>query len=67
MAVASRVSPGVKAVVAVACGKELRQGVLGVFPKAVLGVVNLWPHGPCKDTDVALEAVEEAIRWFLRE
>jgi len=59
--------PDVKAVVAVACSKELRQGMLSSFPKAVIGVVNTWPNGPCKDTDVDLGEVEEAIRWFLRE
>jgi len=57
----------VKAVVAIACNKELRQGILASFPKAVLGVINRWPRGPCKDTDVDLEAVEGAIQWFLRK
>jgi hypothetical protein len=59
--------PDVRAVVAVACNAELRQGVVAAFPKAVLGVVNRWPKGPCKDTDVEVEAVERAIRWFLRK
>ena len=55
----------VHAVVAVACGLELKQGMLKSFPKAVLGVVNLRPHGPCVDTDVEVEQVETAVRWFL--
>ncbi len=59
--------PNVRAVVAVACNTELRQGILAAFPKAVTGVVNRWPKGPCKDTDVDVEQVEEAIRWFLRK
>ena len=59
--------PDVKAVVAVACSKELRQGILAAFPKAVIGVVNLWPKEPCKDTDVDTAEVERAIDWFLRE
>ena len=59
--------PDVRAVVAVACNTELRQGVLAAFPKAVLGVVNSCPKGPCKDTDVEVEEVERAIRWFLRK
>jgi hypothetical protein len=58
--------PSVRAVVAVACGKELREGMLAAFPKAVIGVLNLWPKGPCKDTDVDLDQVERAIQWFLR-
>ena len=58
---------GVKAIVAVACATELRSGILAAFPKAVLGVVNERPHGPCRDTDVDVERVEAAIRFFLRE
>ncbi len=61
-----RVKAGdVHAVVAVACELELRQGMLKTFPKAVLGIVNLRPNGPCIDTDVETDKVEEAIRWFL--
>ena len=59
-------SAGVAGVVAVACEKELQAGMLAAFPKPSLGVINLRPNGPCKDTDVDLEQVEEAIRWFLR-
>jgi uncharacterized protein len=59
--------PNVKAVVAVACNTELRQGILASFPKAVIGVVNRWPKGPCKDTEVDVAAVERAIQWFLRK
>jgi hypothetical protein len=59
--------PSVKAVVAIACNKELRHGILASFPKAVLGVLNRWPKGPCKETDVEIEAVERAIQWFLRK
>lgn len=57
----------IKAVVAVACEKELREGILAAFPKAVLAVVNLRPHGPCKDTSVVLADVEEALQVFLGE
>ncbi len=60
-------SPDVRAVVAVACNTELRQGIMAAFPKAVLGVVNIRRDKPCKDTDVDLEQVEKAIQWFLRK
>lgn len=66
LALARVKDPDVRAVVAIACSKELRQGILASFPKAVIGVVNIWPKGPCKDTDVNLDAVERAIQWFLR-
>ena len=56
----------VDAIVAVACEKELQAGMWAVFPKPSLGIMNLRPHGPCKDTDVEVATVEEAVRWFLR-
>ena len=58
--------PGIKAVVAVACQKELREGIFACLPKAVLARTIAWPCGPCKDTTVEMDAVEEAVRWFLR-
>jgi len=58
---------GVKAVVAIACEKELQAGMLAVFPKPALGVINLRPNGPCTDTDVDLAEVEETLAWLLRE
>jgi len=57
---------GIDAIVAVACEKELRAGMWAVFPKPSVGVINLRPSGPCKDTDVEVSAVEQAIRRFLR-
>ena len=55
----------VKAVVAVACDKELRSGIIGSFPKPVAAVENLRPHGPCKDTLVSLDDVRAAIERLL--
>lgn len=57
----------VKGIVAVACEKELQEGVRYVFPKPVLGVINLRPHGPCLDTKVDVKEVRKAIEWFLTE
>ncbi len=58
--------PKVKAIVAVACQKELREGIFACLPKAVLATRIAWPCGPCKDTTVEMDRVEEAVRWFLR-
>ncbi len=55
----------VRAVLAVACEKELREGMCAIFPRPVLGVVNLRPHGPCRDTDVEMAEVEAAVRELL--
>ena len=58
--------PSVKAIVAVACEKELRAGIFAAVPKAVLAMTIAWPCGPCKDTTIEMGKVEEAIRWFLK-
>ena len=58
---------GVKAVLAIACEKELNEGLAAVFPKPGIGVVNLRPNGPCKDTDVDVSKVREALEWLLRD
>ena len=51
----------VRAVVAVACEKELADGILASFPKPVMAVPNLRPCGPCRDTRVDLAAVRIAL------
>lgn len=58
--------PDIKVVVAVACDKELVEGILGAFPKPVLAVPNQQPRGPCKDTTVDLAPVREALLSVLR-
>lgn len=58
---------GVQGVVAIACEKELRIGIMASIPKAVIAVPNLRPRGYCKDTDVYLDEVEKAIERFVKE
>ena len=65
IALAEAKKKDIKAVVAVACEKELREGILAAFPKAVLAVVNLRPCGPCKDCNVNVSDIEEALNVFL--
>jgi len=57
----------VRAIVAVACAKELRAGLLGVWPKAVLAIENQRPNGPCTDTRVQVAEVVSALEFFLGE
>jgi hypothetical protein len=64
-AVAAVKDPGVSAVVAVACEKELVEGILASFPKPVLAVCNTRPNGPCHDTQVQVVAIESALREML--
>jgi hypothetical protein len=56
----------IKAIVAVACEKELRAGIFASLPKAVYAQTIEWPCGACKDTTVSFDQVERAVRWFLR-
>ncbi len=57
----------VQGVVAIACEKELRVGIMAAIPKAVFAVPNLRPNGYCKDTDVYIDEVEKAIERFMKE
>ncbi|OGV68960.1 MAG: hypothetical protein A2283_16975 [Lentisphaerae bacterium RIFOXYA12_FULL_48_11] len=55
----------VKAVVAVACEKELFQGILEAFPKPVIAILNETPEGPCRNTNVDINKVISAIQSLL--
>jgi hypothetical protein len=54
-----------KLILAVACERDLASGIQDTYPLPVFGVLNFRPHGPCLDTNVSLEALEEAIRRFM--
>jgi hypothetical protein len=55
-----------KAIVAVACERDLTSGLQDAYPIPVIGVLNERPHGPCRDTRVDLSKVEAAIGFFLK-
>jgi hypothetical protein len=52
-------------IVAVACERDLTSGIQDSYPLPVFGVYNKRPFGPCFDTDVDIDMVENAIRTFL--
>ncbi|KAB2954471.1 DUF116 domain-containing protein [Heliorestis acidaminivorans] len=54
-----------QAIVAVACERDLTSGIQDIDRIPVIGVLNDRPEGPCYNTRVNLEKVEEAIRFFL--
>jgi len=54
-----------KLIIAVACERDLSSGIQDSYPLPVYGVINHRPHGPCYDTLVDLEKVEEALQTFL--
>lgn len=64
-AIAEVRQPETRAVVAVACEKELLAGILATVPKPVLAVCNTRPCGDCHNTCVEPGQVEEAIRALL--
>jgi hypothetical protein len=54
-------------IIAVACERELVQGIFSVFPRPVYAVYNERPNGPCKNTQVNPHDVESAILHFCLE
>jgi hypothetical protein len=54
-----------KAIVAVACERDLTSGIQDSYPIPVIGVLNERPFGPCRDTRVDLAKVAAAVRFFL--
>jgi len=54
-----------KAIVAVACERDLTSGIRDSYPIPVIGVLNERPFGPCRDTRVDLVEVANAVRFFL--
>jgi hypothetical protein len=52
-------------IIAVACERDLASGIQDSYPLPVFGITNHRPYGPCYDTQVDLERVEEALVTFL--
>ena len=53
-----------KAIIAVACERDLTAGVQDVRKIPVLGVFNKRPNGPCVDTSIDVKEIEDAIKFF---
>ncbi|KGG81115.1 hypothetical protein Y919_02275 [Caloranaerobacter azorensis H53214] len=56
-----------KAIIAVACERDLVSGINDVDKIPVIGVINERPNGPCFDTRVNIKKIEEAIKFYLKE
>ena len=54
-----------KAVLAIACERDLTSGIQDVFPLPVIGILNERPFGPCCNTRIDLAKVDEAVREFV--
>lgn len=49
-------------ILAVACERDLTTGIRDAYPLPVIGVLNSRPHGPCFNTEIILDQVEQALR-----
>ncbi|SNR90828.1 hypothetical protein SAMN05446037_1001351 [Anaerovirgula multivorans] len=56
-----------KAVIAIACERDLLSGLMDVKTIPLLAIVNKRPEGPCVNTEVDLLEVEKAIIHFIEE
>ena len=56
-----------KAVLAVACERDLTTGIQDIFPLPVIGVLNERPFGPCCNTRVDLNKVQAVLDNFLNK
>ena len=54
-----------KLVLAVACERDLTSGIKDCYPLPVLGVLNDRPYGPCFNTSVDVEKIEQALLMVL--
>ena len=54
-----------RAIVAVACERDLMGGIHDIAPHVpVIGIPNVRPFGPCKETAIDIGAFREALRFF---
>ncbi|MFH1379911.1 MAG: DUF116 domain-containing protein [bacterium] len=51
-------------VIAVACERELIEGLKGVSKIPIIAIANSRPEGPCKNTKVDIAAIESAVKLF---
>ncbi|MFZ5592100.1 MAG: DUF116 domain-containing protein [Bacillota bacterium] len=54
-----------RAIVAIACERDLTSGIQDANPIPVLGVTNLRPNGPCYNTMINVERVKQALDHFI--
>ncbi len=54
-------------IIAVACERDLSSGIQDTYPLPVFGVMNERPHGPCLDTGVSINNLEQALQRFLAD
>lgn len=56
-----------KAVLAIACERDLTSGIQDVYPLPAVGVMNIRPNGPCYNTRVDMALVRQEIEDMLSD
>lgn len=54
-----------KAVLAIACERDLMSGIRDVYPLPAVGVLNIRPNGPCYNTKVDMSEVKAALEKII--
>ncbi|MDY6268481.1 MAG: DUF116 domain-containing protein [Selenomonadaceae bacterium] len=54
-----------KAVLAIACERDLMSGIQDVYPLPAVGVLNIRPNGPCYNTHVDMELVKKQLEEII--
>lgn len=55
-----------KMLLAIACERDLTSGIQDVYPLPAAGILNIRPNGPCYNTTVDLQLVEDTIKQFIK-
>ncbi len=56
-----------RGIIAVACERDLSSGIQDAGAIPVMGVLNIRPNGPCVDTDVSIDDIEQAFYLMCKE
>lgn len=54
-----------KAVLAIACERDLMSGIQDVYPLPAVGVLNIRPNGPCFNTHVDMAEVRRQLEQII--
>jgi hypothetical protein len=56
-----------RCIIAVACSRDLVDGILDVYPIPVFGVLNQRDNGPCFNTNVDVEIIQKFLNKFIKK
>jgi hypothetical protein len=56
-----------RCIIAVACQRDLVDGLIDVFPIPVFGILNERPNGPCINTDVNINQIRLFLMNYIKK